>query len=95
MIKIAAVALIVAMSSPALAESTPPHTSVAEKPIDKGPTTPAANNAYQGGGVVLQGAPGAPAPTPKPTPAGQAPAESLEMLPSQSSITPPSKATDD
>jgi hypothetical protein len=52
----------------ASAQTTP------QKPIDKGPYTPAANSAYQGGGVVLQGAPGAPAPKPEPTPSGQAPA---------------------
>ena len=33
-------------------------------PIDHGPNTPQANSAYMGGGVVLQGAPGAPAPDP-------------------------------
>ena len=44
-----------------------------EKPIDNGPNTPQANNAYQGGGVVLQGAPGAPAPQPQATPPGQTP----------------------
>lgn len=43
------------------------------KPIDNGPFTPQANRAYQGGGVVLQGAPGAPPPQPEPTPPGQAP----------------------
>ena len=50
------------------------HKSTGEKPIDKGPDTPDANAAYQGGGVVLQGAPGAPAPTPQATPPGQTPA---------------------
>jgi hypothetical protein len=44
-----------------------------EKPIDNGPNTPEANSAYQGGGVILQGAPGAPAPTPQATPPGQTP----------------------
>ncbi|HEX3350946.1 MAG TPA: hypothetical protein VHS58_22870 [Acetobacteraceae bacterium] len=34
------------------------------KPIDHGPYTPEANRAYQGGGVILQGPPGAPAPNP-------------------------------
>ncbi len=48
-----------------------------QKPIDVGPNTPEANRAYQGGGVILQGAPGAPAPTPAPTPAGQTPANSV------------------
>lgn len=48
-----------------------------EKPVDNGPTTPESNNAYQGGGVVLQGAPGAPAPVPQPTPAGQVPAAAV------------------
>jgi hypothetical protein len=44
-----------------------------EKPVDKGPYTPDANAAYQGGGVILQGAPGAPAPQPQATPPGQTP----------------------
>lgn len=44
-----------------------------EAPLDRGPFTPEANRAYQGGGVILQGAPGAPAPTPEATPPGQAP----------------------
>jgi hypothetical protein len=44
-----------------------------EVPVDHGPFTPEANSAYQGGGVILQGAPGAPAPSPEPTPAGQMP----------------------
>jgi hypothetical protein len=48
-----------------------------EKPVDVGPNTPQANAAYQGGGVILQGAPGAPAPTPQATPPGQAPANSV------------------
>jgi hypothetical protein len=48
-----------------------------EKPIDKGPNTPEANSAYQGGGVVLQGAPGAPAPKPQATPPGQTPANAV------------------
>ena len=52
---------------------TPVSKPTGEKPIDNGPTTPESNNAYQGGGVVLQGAPGAPAPTPQPTPPGQIP----------------------
>lgn len=43
------------------------------KPIDKGPFTPETNRAYQGGGVILQGAPGAPPPRPEPTPPGQTP----------------------
>ena len=42
-------------------------------PLDRGPYTPEANRAYQGGGMILQGAPGAPAPTPAPTPPGQTP----------------------
>jgi hypothetical protein len=42
-------------------------------PIDHGPFTPEANAAFQGGGMILQGAPGAPAPRPEPTPPGQTP----------------------
>jgi hypothetical protein len=44
-----------------------------ETPIDHGPFTPEANSAFQGGGMILQGAPGAPAPRPEPTPPGQTP----------------------
>ena len=44
-----------------------------ETPVDHGPFTAEANRAYQGGGVILQGAPGAPAPKPEPTPPGQVP----------------------
>lgn len=47
-------------AAPALAQ-TRPHP---ERPVDNGPFTPEANRAYMGGGVVLQGAPGAPAPSP-------------------------------
>ena len=47
------------------------------RPVDKGPYTPQANAAYQGGGVILQGAPGAPAPVPQPTPRGQRPENSI------------------
>ncbi len=41
--------------------------------VDVGPFTPEANRAYQGGGVILQGEPGASAPTPEATPPGQTP----------------------
>lgn len=40
-------------------------------PLDQGPATPSSDRAYSGGGAVLEGAPGAPAPAPLPTaPAG-------------------------
>jgi hypothetical protein len=56
----------------------PPHAAAAgERPVDLGPNTPDANRAYQGGGVILQGAPGAPAPTPQATPPGQVPANAV------------------
>ena len=55
------------------APAPPGAANNAQRPVDNGPTTPGANNAYQGGGVVLQGAPGAPAPQPQPTPPGEAP----------------------
>jgi hypothetical protein len=42
-------------------------------PLDRGPFTSEASRAYEGGGMVLQGAPGAPPPTPEPTPPGQTP----------------------
>lgn len=34
-------------------------------PLDRGPRTPDANRAFMGGGVILEGAPGAPAPSPE------------------------------
>ena len=42
-------------------------------PLDRGPFTPEANRAFMGGGMILEGAPGAPAPRPEPTPPGQTP----------------------
>lgn len=42
-------------------------------PLDRGPFTPEANQAHRGGGAVLEGAPGAPAPPPLPTPAHDPP----------------------
>jgi hypothetical protein len=44
-----------------------------DTPIDHGPFTPEANRAFQGGGMILEGAPGAPPPRPEPTPPGQTP----------------------
>jgi len=63
--------------APALAQqsSTPQRTArhTSQRPVDHGPFTAEANRAFQGGGMILQGAPGAPAPTPQPTPPGQTP----------------------
>ena len=87
------IAAIMALAAPALAQMPPhppakharaPHarahpTSSAGTALDRGPFTPEANRAYQGGGVILQGAPGAPAPMPAPTPPGQAPANSVPV----------------
>jgi hypothetical protein len=42
-------------------------------PLDFGPFAPEANRAFRGGGMILQGAPGEPAPRPEPTPPGQTP----------------------
>ena len=55
------------------------HGHTGGSPIDHGPFTPAANRAYQGGGVILEGAPGGPAPTPEPTPPGQMPRNSVPL----------------
>ena len=81
--------LLALLASPALAQEPVPvppppyhhhhhhrHHSAqptGERPVDLGPDTPAADRAYQGGGVVLQGAPGGPPPTPQATPPGQVP----------------------
>jgi hypothetical protein len=64
----------VAVAQPATHQSAPSY----QKPVDHGPFTPQANSAYQGGGMVLQGAPGAPPPTPQPTPPGQSPANMVK-----------------
>lgn len=95
MIKLATAVLTVVLGSSALAQSSPPRAPALEKPIDNGPNSPKANGAYQGGGVVLQGATGAPAPIPQATPTGQAPAGSVEPLPPVAPNAPPSKAADD
>ena len=65
-----ALASVLALAGPALAQSTPRHrpTPTSERPPDRGPFTPEANRAYNGGGVILEGAPGAPAPEPRPMP---------------------------
>ncbi len=44
-----------------------------QKPVDNGPYTAQANAAYQGGGMILQGAPGAPPPRVQDIPPGQMP----------------------
>ncbi len=56
-----------------IAQTKSSTTDGGERPIDKGPNTPGANSVYQGGGMVLQGAPGAPAPQPQPTQPGETP----------------------
>ena len=86
-------AAVAALAAPALAQTAPRHPARHARmhhsraqpaastgtPLDRGPFTPEANRAYQGGGVVLQGAPGAPAPTPQATPPGQTPANSVPV----------------
>ncbi len=76
--KLAAVLTLASITTALAQAPQQPNTAPApkpsvEQPIDKGPYTPAANEAYQGGGVVLQGAPGAPAPKPQATPPGLTP----------------------
>lgn len=62
------------LAQPATGSSTTGHTRRSHgTPLDHGPFTPEANRAFQGGGMILQGAPGEPAPRPEPTPPGQAP----------------------
>jgi hypothetical protein len=75
----------VLLAGPVLAQGVPstptppPKHPTGVVPNDKGPNTPNANAAYMGGGMILQGAPGAPAPTPQPTPPGQTPANMVPM----------------
>lgn len=78
---VATAALLVASPAFAQAPMPPDAHPTGVKPVDVGPDTPAANQAYQGGGVVLQGAPGAPPPTPQPTPPGQAPQNAVPTPP--------------
>jgi hypothetical protein len=73
LILLAALAVTLGGGSVFARTSAKQATSQAGRPVDNGPVTPGANNAYQGGGVVLQGAPGAPAPQPQATPPGQPP----------------------
>ncbi len=72
-----AMTVLAAASASAQTPAPPRAAGGVQRPVDVGPFTPGANGAYQGGGVVLQGAPGAPAPTPQPTPPGQAPANAV------------------
>lgn len=65
---------------PAHHASSQPRGRTGRSPVDVGPFTPEASRAYQGGGVVLQGAPGAPAPTPQATPPGQMPRDSVPPM---------------
>jgi hypothetical protein len=78
--KVCLVALTVALISGAVlaqpANQTTRHSP--DTPLDHGPFTPEANRAFMGGGVILQGAPGGPAPRPEPTPPGQQPRNMIE-----------------
>ncbi len=61
------------MNTTAATPTTTPRTRAYVGGTDHGPFTREASSAYQGGGVVLQGAPGAPPPVAEPTPPGQTP----------------------
>ena len=70
-----AAALLLAAAPAAMANLTDGVSTTGRSPgppLDQGPTAPAADRAYSGGGAVLEGAPGAPAPAPMQT----APAQS-------------------
>jgi hypothetical protein len=66
-------AALVLICGSAFAQPTSQTGRSTQAPVDHGPFTPEANRAYMGGGGILQGAPGAPPPTPEPTPPGQTP----------------------
>jgi hypothetical protein len=61
------------VTGPALGQPASQPNRSSQVPVDHGPFTPEANGAFQGGGMILQGAPGEPAPRPEPTPPGQTP----------------------
>ena len=65
-------------SKPTAAHHSSDYRTSDGKPVDNGPTGPDSDKAYMGGGVILQGAPGAPAPTPMATPKGQMPANAVQ-----------------
>lgn len=72
-------------AAPALAQvppaAAPPATG---SPAERGRTTPDPSAAHRGGGVVLEGAPGAPAPAPQvtpPLPPAPSPQPSAPMTP--------------
>jgi hypothetical protein len=80
--KLSAVCLIAMLAGgPAFAQTTATYSGTPKPhvvhsgivPVDHGPYTAEANKAYEGGGMILQGAPGAPPPRPEPTPPGQTP----------------------
>ncbi len=73
-------AAAVLATTPVLAQTTTTHPTATRqhvvttsRPLDNGPFTAEASRAYQGGGMVLEGAPGAPPPRVAPTPPGQTP----------------------
>jgi hypothetical protein len=76
------VAMIAALTCGSVHAQTPPpqqqSPQSSQKPVDHGPFTPEASSAYQGGGMILQGAPGAPPPNPQPTAPGQSPANMVK-----------------
>jgi hypothetical protein len=61
------------LSGFAVAQPAGRGAGASQVPVDHGPFTPEANRAFQGGGMILEGAPGAPPPRPEPTPPGQTP----------------------
>ena len=68
------VAALALVAAPALADLNDGVSTTGRSPgppLDRGPASSASDRAYSGGGAVLEGAPGAPAPAPLPTaPAG-------------------------
>jgi hypothetical protein len=53
---------LVSLALPAFAQTAPGPSRSPGPPVDLGPRTPDANAAHRGGGVILEGPPGAPAP---------------------------------
>lgn len=88
LIATAALAAMITLPMMAAAQANTPA-RMAGQPLDLGPFTPEASAAHRGGGVILEGLPGAPAPEPRVT-AAEGPTAPLVVRDAPPEIVPPS-----